>query len=147
MHYVETFGAYLDHNLPAPRQFVPGAQVIEHQGGMGVHYHLDYLTPYWDPEGGFRLDATYTGGIGDDQPFHRFDGQFSTVHSLPECLGPLSETRLAWRLYGAAALPDSGDYYTLGGADLFRGFDLKQRQGNAVWVGSVEWRVPVFRRV
>src|SRR5262249_27656614 len=78
---------------------------------------------------------------------HRFDGQFSTVHSLPECLGPLSETRLAWRLYGAAALPDSGDYYTLGGADLFRGFDLKQRQGNAVWVGSVEWRVPVFRRV
>ena len=29
----------------------------------GLHYHLDYTTPYWDPEAGFRFDATYTGGM------------------------------------------------------------------------------------
>jgi hemolysin activation/secretion protein len=31
----------------------------------------------------------------------------------------------------------------MGGAELFRGFDLAQRQGSLVWVGSLEWRVPV----
>jgi hemolysin activation/secretion protein len=49
--------------------------------------------------------------------------------------------------YGAAALPDRGEFYSLGGNLLFRGFDMKQRQGADVWVGSLEWRVPVFQHV
>ena len=32
----------------------------------------------------------------------------------------------------------------MGGASLFRGFDLAERQGSVVWVGSVEWRVPLI---
>jgi hemolysin activation/secretion protein len=31
----------------------------------------------------------------------------------------------------------------MGGSQLFRAFDLAERQGSTVWVGSVEWRVPV----
>jgi hypothetical protein len=150
MHYAEAFTMLLDHNLPTPRQTVPGADPFTQQNGFGVHYHIDYLTPYWDPEGGFRFDATYTTGVpvfGEHEAFNRVDAQFSTVRSLPEWLGPLSETRLAWRLYGAAALPNDGEFYPLGGGSLFRGFDLQQRQGSMVWVGSVEWRVPIFRNV
>jgi hypothetical protein len=30
---------------------------------------------------------------------------------------------------------------------LFRGFDLKQRQGADVWVASAEWRVPLFQHL
>ena len=62
-------------------------------------------------------------------------------------MGILSETRLAGRLYGAAALPDRGEFYSLGGNLLFRGFDLRQRQGADVWVASAEWRVPLLRRL
>src|SRR5262249_27293654 len=44
-------------------------------------------------------------------------------------------------------LPNNGDYFTLGGSTLFRGFDLDERQGSAVWVASLEWRVPLVQRV
>ena len=59
-------------------------------------------------------------------------------------LGWLRETRWAFRLGGAAALPLGGEFFSLGGGDQFRGYDLSQRQGSITWVGSVEWRVPVF---
>src|SRR5581483_5322174 len=35
----------------------------------------------------------------------------------------------------------------MGGSDLFRGFDLAQRQGSIAWVSSVEWRVPLAQRL
>jgi hemolysin activation/secretion protein len=69
------------------------------------------------------------------------------VQTPPDWLGPLSATRFAYRVYGAGALPNRGDFYSLGGNLLFRGFDLRQRQGADVWVASAEWRVPVFRHL
>jgi len=102
-----------------------------------------------------RVDMTVAGGVAV-QPYSEGSGsqgsgqavgQVSWVQAPPECLGPLAETRLACRLYGAAALPDRGEFYSLGGDLLFRGFDLKQRQGADVWVASTEWRVPIFRRM
>jgi hypothetical protein len=57
----------------------------------------------------------------------------------------LRETRWAFRLGGAAALPLRGEFFALGGGDQFRGFDLTRRQGSLTWVGSVEWRVPLFK--
>jgi hypothetical protein len=39
------------------------------------------------------------------------------------------------------------EFFSLGGNELFRGFDPRERQGSVVWVGSVEWRVPLVRRV
>jgi hypothetical protein len=150
MHYAEVFGTILDHVLPDPQQVTPRADHFDHQTALGVHYHLDYLTPYWDPEGGIKFDTTYANGIpifNEKQAFERVDGQFSTVKCLPECLGPLSETRLAMRIYGGAALPLKGEFFALGGSTLFRGFDLAERQGSVVWVGSLEWRIPLIRRV
>jgi hypothetical protein len=157
MHYVETFATVTDHLLPLPDQPVPGAEHFDSQTTAGVHYHLDYLTPYWDPEGGFRIDATYQTGIpifGEREPFNAWSGQVSYVKCLPDLHGPevlapvlqwLSDTRLALRAFGAVALPTNGELFALGGGLRFRGYDLSARQGSLVWVGSVEWRVPLAR--
>ena len=133
----------------------PGGIRFNNMTDTGLHYHLDLLTPYWDPDRGVRVDLTVAGGVAV-QPYHQGGdsdgsgqavGQVSWVQAPPECLGPLAETRLAYRLYGAAALPDRGEFYSLGGNLLFRGFDLKQRQGADVWVASAEWRVPLCRHI
>ncbi len=52
---------------------------------------------------------------------------------------------MAVRAYGATGLPTKGEFFTMGGDDLFRGFDQSDRQGSTVWVGSVEWRVPLVK--
>jgi hypothetical protein len=146
MQYLEAFGAVQNNDLPVPRYPVPGAERFDHASALGVHYHMDYLTPYWDPEAGFRLDATYAFGIpiwGNHESFNRLSGQISAVKGLPDGLGWLSETRIAARLYGAVGLPDQGQYFSLGGGGLFRGFDLGERQGSMVWIGSVEWLYPI----
>ncbi len=150
MHYIETFAAAQDDALPLSDQTVAGANHFDQQTSFGVHYHLNYLTPYWDPEGGILVDVSYDNGVpvfGEHEPFYRLSGQISTVKYLPEWTGWLSETRVAARAYAGIALPDNAQIFTLGGGSLFRGFDLKQRQGNFVWVGSLEWRVPLARGV
>jgi hypothetical protein len=150
MHYVELFTAVQDDPLPLPDETVPGANHLDNQTSVGVHYHLDYRTPYWDPEGGFLLDVVYDNGVtifGEHEPFNRWTGQFSTVKYLPDWTGWLSQTRVAGRIYAGVALPDNAQIFPLGGAELFRGFDLDQKQGNFVWVGSVEWRVPIIQHV
>ena len=58
-------------------------------------------------------------------------------------LAYLAESRIAARIYGAGGIPDEVEYYALGGGELFRGFDQRERQGSAVWVGSLEWRLPL----
>jgi len=67
----------------------------------------------------------------------------------PEVIAPVlcwfAQTRLALRAFGAYGLPDKGQYFALGGGQRFRGFDLEDRQGSLVWVGSVEWRVPIAK--
>jgi hypothetical protein len=155
MKYVEVFGAVLENPLPRPTEMVPGAVPFDHQTTVGVHYHLDYLTPYWDPEGGFRFDVTYQTGIpifGEHRAFNQVMSQLSYVKKMPDLGGPdwaallthwFAQTKLALRAYGAAALPDDVYFFPLGGGLRFRGFDLAQRQGSGVWVGSAEWRVPL----
>jgi hypothetical protein len=157
--YVEAFGAVQANSLPFPRTPEPGAERISDQSLLGVHYHWNLLTPYWDPEGGFLMDVTYQEGLpvfGQHQESHQIFGQFSLVKSMPDwmgfCkdvpgLGWLMDTRWAFRLWGAAAAPNQGQFFTLGGADQFRGFDLRERQGSQGWIGSVEWRVPLIKGV
>src|SRR5262249_11684119 len=125
--------------------------------------------PYWDAEGGFRFDLQLEGGEvallprqgvipSHQQGAGKVAAQFSTVKSLPDATGVvgdlpvlgavahwLADTRLAVRLYGGAALPTQGEFFTLGGSELFRGFDMSARQGSTVWVGSLEWRAPLAR--
>jgi hypothetical protein len=164
MHYLEAFTCYTDNFLPFAKHNDNGAERFDLQTTAGLHYRLDYLTPYWDPEGGIRIDAVCEAGMVDlhhDEGVEKFALQASTVYSAPNLYPHLSglpgadamrpvldwfaDTRLAVRAYGAVALPTRGEFYSLGGGDLFRGFDLTERQGDAVWVGSVEWRVPLAK--
>src|SRR5439155_23642344 len=80
-------------------------------------------------------------------PLHKLETQATLVQGLPQCWGWFSDTRLAVRASAAGAFPDEGQHFALGGSYLFRGFDLAERQGSALWVGNVEWRVPVVRRL
>jgi Peptidase family M1 domain len=171
-HYVEAFGEYTENFLPFERHLVPGAngtnlgERFDNITVAGLHYRLDYRIPYWDPEGGYRLDATYAGGVTDltnTTGIQEFTAQFSGVRYVPDLRGCLdgtgveeacspaldwlANTRLAYRAYGAAALPNQGQFFSLGGNEQFRGFDLRERQGSLVWVGSLEWRVPLWQRM
>ncbi|WP_020473835.1 M1 family metallopeptidase [Zavarzinella formosa] len=149
MHHVEAFGSWQQHFLPAPRHTIPGAYEFDQATNVGVHYHIDLLTPYWDPEVGFKLDATYALGVpilGQEVVVNQVFGQASWVQAPPEGLGWLSQTRLALRAFGAWGSKQDGRLFALGGDLNFRGFDLAERQGSAAWLGSVEWRMPVYRK-
>ena len=154
--YVETFGVMQNRCLPDPRIATPGAVAFRDRTALGVHYHKNLMTPYWDAEGGFSLDLTYQYGLpifGAERDFHQVFAQFAFVKSMTGLSdvfgnGPVrdwfADTRLAFRVAGAMAAPNNGQFFSLGGGDSFRGFDLYDRQGSAIWVGSVEWRVPLL---
>jgi hypothetical protein len=162
--YVDLFAHYSDNFLPFTTEPIPGGVRYDRTSTMGLHYKINYLTPYWDPEGGFQAEATYEGGIAQSPSsvgVHLLSGQISFVKSPPDlskyvggdhpllkrALSWFSDTRFAFRAYGATAAPSKGEFFTLGNDTLFRGFDMAQRQGSTVWVGSVEWRVPVATRL
>src|SRR5262249_51220378 len=120
MHYVEAFAMYQDNFLPDLNTPEPGGERFTREAIAGVHYRIDYLTPYWDPEGGFRFEAVYESGLVDlnsQTNINKLSGQLSFVKSAPdltavsskvECLKPVcdwfSDTRLALRGYGAMGL-------------------------------------------
>jgi hypothetical protein len=165
IQFVEAYVTRQDNFLPLPKPEIPGGQRYQHEELAGLHYHQNYLTPYWDPQGGFAVDLTYAGGNAklDRNVFtNQLTGQVSYVQSLPDLSGHLdettwpgkaaepvlrwlSDTRLAARLYGAGGWPNQGEYFTLGGDSLFRGLSMSARQGSSVWLASVEWRLPLLR--
>jgi len=150
-HYAEAFAAWQQNFLPVSRNQVPGAVRYNTLSQLGVHYHLDLLTPYWDPEMGFKFDITYAAGLpvlGQERSTQQVMGQLSWVHKLLPCgHGYLSKTKLAYRVFGGISTPSNAELFSLGGNLLFRGFDLQQRQGSAMWVASVEWRLPIIEDV
>src|SRR5262249_656330 len=109
-HYVEGFTAVQSHALPAPNSPEPGTDPFNQQTLAGVHYHVYYLTPYWNPEGGFALDLTYQQGLpvfGQQHWSEQAFGQISWVKNMPGWMGwtrdvPgmgwLMDTRWAMRL-------------------------------------------------
>jgi hypothetical protein len=153
--YVETFGVMQNRCLPDPRTATPGADLFNDRTAVGLHYHKNLMTPYWDAEGGYAFDISYQYGLpifGTERDFQQVYGQFAFVKGMTKINewfghGPirdwLADTRFAFRIGGATALPNNGQFFALGGGDNFRGFDLNERQGSTVWVGSVEWRVPL----
>ncbi len=165
MEFIDLFAEYQDDFLPFVRDVPPGGERFQHATTAGLHYHLDYRTPYWDPEGGFMVDATYETGyaeVGGPQSMNLAFGQVSAVKYLPDltkyvdgapsCLSwtrpvleYLADSRLALRLYGGMGLPTKGEFFTLGGGSLFRGYDQSQREGSAVWVGTAELRMPLAK--
>jgi hypothetical protein len=162
MEFMESFLTFQDNFLPfEANPTLPGVRFNE-TATAGFHYRKDYLTPYWDPVGGFRWDFWYQGGAAM-QPatvgMQEISSQFSFVHALPDfsewvpgqlpwlssSLHWLGQSRLALRIFGGTAMPSRGEFFSMGGSYYFRGFNLAQRQGSSIWVGSVEWRVPVAR--
>jgi hypothetical protein len=152
MQYLETFGAYQDNFLPFVRGGSRnGAVRPDHTTVGGLHYRLDLRTPYWDPEQGVRVDATVASGsarlAGDDDNYNHLEGAVAWVQKGPESWGWFGDTRFATRVYGITGVPNRGQYFALGGGTLFRGFDLAERQGSALWVANLETRVPLLRNV
>ena len=83
--YVDVFGNGQNRCLPMPRVEVPGTNLFNTQAALGVHYHKNYLTPYWDPEGGYAVDVTYKAGVqifGADD-FQQVYGQVSWSKPFP----------------------------------------------------------------
>ena len=87
MHYVEAFAAYQDNFLPDVKTQIVGGERYELTATAGLHYRIDYLTPYWDPEGGIRVDAVYQNGLADllrDHSVQTLTAQLSFVKSAPD---------------------------------------------------------------
>jgi hypothetical protein len=154
--YVEAYSAVQNQFLPDARSPPLGAERVDNQTSLGIHYHKFYLTPYWNPEGGLALDATIQEGLPvfGSKSSQEAWGQVSFVKYTPDPFGILKETpwlhwladsRWAFRLYGAAAQPEQDEFFALGGGEMFRGYDVRQRQGSMVWLASVEWRVPLVK--
>jgi hypothetical protein len=145
MEYVEVYGRVENEFWRGHEAAPPGIQRYDDLAAVGVHYHRDYLTPYWDPDAGYRLDLNLEKGfkaLGGDHAYHRLEGEFVVVKGLPAC-GWLSRTRLAARARGGIGWPDIGQHFQLGGQSRFRALKRAAREGNAYWIGTLEWRVPL----
>jgi Peptidase family M1 domain len=148
--YSEAFVEYQNPWLPTPRHTVPNAVQIDPFTGLGLHYHRDTQTPYWDPDTGTRLDASVSAGMplfGENRWSGIAWAQASWVTALPDELGWWSDVTVAFRAGGAVGLPKNGRLFPLGGNMWFRGFDVFERQGSCLWLGSVEVRIPIHREV
>ena len=148
MVYHETFASYQDNFLPFTR--TPSADAVRWDSAWdwGWHFRANLYTPYWDPECGVWVDAMAAVGqtrMPDWKNAGQFRAELAGVHKLPEWTGPFSNVRVAARVVGMGALPDQGQFFALGGGTLFRGYDLAQRQGSALWVGNFELRLPIVR--
>ncbi len=112
----------------------------------GVSFHADSRMPYWNPDSGFAFDATYEYGFpafGDGETYHRAWAQTSAVRRLPASLGPISATKVAGRLAAGLGGPDNGEHFRLGGPYRLRGLRREDVKGNAFWLASAEWRLPL----
>ncbi len=142
--YQEGFVAYQDNFLPFARS--QEGERFQSLAMGGYHFRLNLYTPYWNPECGVWADLMAGGGTAEFSGWRGMgEGrmELAAVHHLPNSLGALSKVRVAGRAVAMMAWPDYGQFYALGGGTLFRGFDLAERQGSALWVANAELRVPI----
>jgi hypothetical protein len=146
--YQEGFGTWQDNFLPFARN--PAGTRWDRLAMGGYHYRFNLYTPYWDPECGIWVDLMAAGGVAEFTGW-RGMGQgrveLAVVRHPPDWMGWLSNVRYALRGVAMGAWPDYGQFYALGGGTLFRGYDLAERQGSALWVGNAELRWPLARDV
>jgi hypothetical protein len=163
MEFMESFVTYQDNFLPFDVNPTIQGVRFNRTTTAGFHYRKDYLTPYWNPEGGFRFDFWYEGGFAQEPVtvgMQKLSSQLSFVQALPDFskhvagvpwlstpLSWLGASRLAMRVYGGTSEPNRGEFFSMGGSMYFRGFSLAERQGSTIWVGSAEWRLPVARNL
>jgi hypothetical protein len=148
--YTETYAAVQHTWMPDPRYPQPGTVSIDPLTTLGYHYRHDTRVPYWDPEYGYYVDGSVAVGLplfGESRWSGLAWGQASYTMGLPGELGWWSDVKLAVRAGAAVAVPKNARLFTLGGNLWFRGFDVFERQGSCMWLGSVEVRIPVKRDV
>jgi hypothetical protein len=159
MEFMESFVTYQDNFLPFAANPEIHGERFTSTTTAGFHYRKDYLTPYWNPLGGFRFDVWYEGGMANRPEtvgMQKLSSQLSYVDTLPNLstvaagmpwlaapLEWLACSRVALRAYAGTSMPGRGEFFSMGGSYYFRAFDLAQRQGSSLWIGSVEWRLPV----
>ena len=153
LSYFDIYTRFGDNFFPdrtTARSPDPRVQRFDNVRAFGVAFHADSQLPYWDPDGGFRVDAEYEHGFrafGDGASYDRITGQFGTVFRMPDGMGWVSETKIASRIGGGYGTDDNGEHFRFGGPGRFRGRNPNDTAGNAFWVGSVEWRFPVTGEV
>ncbi|MFO0800051.1 MAG: M1 family aminopeptidase [Gemmataceae bacterium] len=143
--YHEAYTVYSDNFLPYSRTNPPGAVRPDAMWNVGWHLRGNLYAPYWDPESGGWVDVMVAGGqaeVPDWTGMAQGRLELAGVYSLPDEVGGV---RLAGRAVGMMAFPDRGQFFALGGGTLFRGYDLAQRQGSALWVANAELRLPIIR--
>ncbi len=148
LSYADLFTTYSDNFLPVARESAPGAVRPSWTQLTGLHYRLNLYTPYWDPERGAWLDLVAAGGVaklGDTTGTAQLRAEVAAARRLPEAWGTFAHRfTLAGRFVGQTAWPDRGQFFAMGGSTLFRGFDLRERQGASLWVANAEVRTPVL---
>jgi hypothetical protein len=128
-----------------------GRPVNSYLGAVGARYRLSTLFPYWDPVEGFLIELTAEYGntlLGSAFNYARTTAEFGIVRPvLPEGYGWFSANRIALRAYSGYGTPSTEPLFRLGGGRRLRALDLSTDLGNAVWLGTVEWRFPLWRAI
>ncbi len=127
-----------------------GRPVNAYLGAVGGRYRFSTLFPYWDPVKGRLIEVTAEYGntlIGSALNYTRVTAEYGFVRPLPEGLGYLSSTRLAVRAYGGFGAPETAPLFRLGGGRRLRALDLSQDVGSSVWLGTLEWRLPIYKEL
>ncbi|MER3415137.1 MAG: aminopeptidase [Gemmataceae bacterium] len=148
IEFIEVFGRVENEFWRGHEMRLPGKERYDDLAAVGVRYQRNFYTPYWDPEAGYRVDVQAEHGmtiLGGDETYQRLEGEVALVRGVPDGLGPLSATRLAARVYAGLGDPAHGEHFRLGGSRRLRALDPARRQGSAVWVATLEWRVPLWR--
>jgi hypothetical protein len=124
-----------------------GRPVSKPFAAVGGRFRLSTLFPVWNPVGGKLIEATAEYGnraLGSTYDYVRLSIDAGIVRQLPPGFGYLSKTRLALKGSGGLGFPDNVPYFRLGGGTRLRALDLNQYIGSSVWVGSAEWRFPIW---
>ena len=124
-----------------------GRPVSKPFAAIGGRFRLSTLFPVWNPVGGKLIDASVEYGnqaLGSTYNYVRMTLEAGVVRQLPPGYGYLSKTRLALRGYGGLGFPDTIPYFRLGGGDRLRALDLGRNLGSSVWLGTAEWRFPIW---
>ncbi|MDR3632422.1 MAG: M1 family aminopeptidase [Isosphaeraceae bacterium] len=135
-------------------EFWPGDDGRPVQNGQlrafGARYHISTLFPYWDPVQGYMFEGTAEYGntaFGSSLNYTRATLEYGIVRPLPTMSGELSKSRIALRAYGGYGSPGDAYLFRLGGGRRLRALDLQEQLGSSVWLGTVEWRYPLWKEM
>ena len=151
VEYVEAYGRMQSVASGSGHgRFVPeGVEGFNNQAGVGLNWYRNYLTPYWDPEGGYKVDVNFEYGLPIYGTYSWYDlvqGEAVFVKSMPEGLGYFSGSKWAFRVWGGKGFPTNGYFFQLGGSNMVRGLPRDALEGDMGWVGNIEWRLPLWKQ-